>query len=173
MTISELYIQLDINDGNVANVLNAQCRQTSYGHLFVDSENGQCYLFDENANARDIKVVVSIDDNVFYRCTSLTSIKIPNSVKLIGIAAFDNCTSLTSVSIPDSVKNIRSWAFYDCTSLASISIPDSVKNIGGGAFGGCTSLESLVFKGKTIDEVKAMSSYPWGIKNKSVIKAKD
>ena len=53
-------------------------------------------------------------------------------VTSIGSWAFWKCTSLTSVTIPDSVTSIGDTAFYDCSSLADVTIPDSVTNIGGG-----------------------------------------
>ncbi len=87
---------------------------------------------------------VSISDNVFYDCTSLSSIVIPNSVTSIGTHAFDGCTSLSSIFIPNSVTSIGAYAFQYCASLSSIVIPNSVTSIGPYAFKGCTSLSSIV-----------------------------
>ncbi|MDE0861248.1 MAG: leucine-rich repeat domain-containing protein, partial [Akkermansiaceae bacterium] len=87
--------------------------------------------------------VTSIGNNAFRRCTSLTSITIPNSVTSIGGYAFYLCTSLTNITISDGVTNIGSSAFRDCTSLTSITIPDSVTSIGEDTFRACTSLTSI------------------------------
>lgn len=57
--------------------------------------------------------------------------------------AFEGCTLLTSVVIPDTVKVISFYAFKDCVSLTSIVIPDSVKDIDGGAFQNCTALKDV------------------------------
>ncbi len=88
--------------------------------------------------------VTSVGDQAFYECTSLTSITIPNSVTSIENAAFWKCTSLTSITIPNSVTSIGQWAFDDCFSLRSITIPNSVKSIGVHAFQSCNSLTSIV-----------------------------
>ena len=87
--------------------------------------------------------VTNIGDEAFSWCYSLTSIKIPNSVTNIGDEAFSWCYSLTSIKIPNSVTNIGDEVFYNCSSLTSIKIPNSVTNIGNHAFHGCTSLTSI------------------------------
>ena len=68
-----------------------------------------------------------------YR-TLLTSINIPEGVKIIGNEAFMGCSALTTIHIPDSVNSIGDRAFERCSSLTSIHIPDSVISIGNGAF---------------------------------------
>ena len=61
--------------------------------------------------------------------------------------AFRKCTSLTSITLPDSIATIARGAFYDCSSLTSIVIPDSVTSIEWWAFCGCKSLTDITFQG--------------------------
>lgn len=99
----------------------------------------------------------------------LTSATIGNGVTSIGENMFYYCTSLSSVTIPNSVTSIGKDAFYKCSFLTSVTIPDSVTNIGNSAFYGCNRLTSITFYGKTMDDVKAMNYYPWGIQDVSII----
>lgn len=85
----------------------------------------------------------SIPSSVFDRCTSLTSIKIPENVTRISIGMFYGCTNLANIEIPASVTHIGYYAFGYCTSLTNIEIPKNVTSIGGVAFRGCTSLTDI------------------------------
>ena len=84
--------------------------------------------------------VISIGDLTFLGCSNIRNIDISNSVTSIGAMAFSNCSSLTSVEIPNSVITINEYAFYACTSLKSVIIPNSVTSIGACAFSYCDHL---------------------------------
>ena len=87
--------------------------------------------------------VTSIGYYAFRRCSTLTSITIPNSVTSIENYAFEGCSSLTSLTLPNSVTSIEDCVFRYCSSLTSVTIPNSVTSIGQSAFYSCRSLTSL------------------------------
>ena len=84
-----------------------------------------------------------VNSSAFYGCSSLRSIKLPESLTSIGISAFDGCSSLRSIELPESLTSIGCSAFEGCSSLESIELPESLTWIGGYAFQYCSSLESI------------------------------
>lgn len=109
-----------------------------------------------------------IENWAFYKCNSLISVIIPNSVTSIGDFAFYKCDSLISIIIPDSVTSIGCQTFYGCSALTSITIPNSIINIGNNAFGKCTSLpiiNNLRYADTYLVEVVDKSLSTYSIKN--------
>ena len=102
--------------------------------------------------------VTSIGKSVFYDCSKLTSVTIPNSVTTIGVVAFLGCSSLTSITIPNSVTSIGDHAFSNCSSLTSITIGNSVTSIGDHTFHGCSSLTSVTIP----NSVTSIGDYAFG-----------
>ena len=97
----------------------------------------------------------------FNGCTSLTgTFIIPASVgesyaSRIGDSIFGRCTGLTEIQMPDSLKHISSGAFYGCSGLASMALPSSLETIGTSAtFTDCSGLEGEI----DLSGVKAESS---------------
>jgi hypothetical protein len=72
--------------------------------------------------------------------------------------------------IPDNIKHIANGAFFRCESLTTVYIPNTVTYIGYYAFSMCDALKEVIFKGRTLEEVKRMDNYPWDINDESIIK---
>jgi hypothetical protein len=85
----------------------------------------------------------SISSYMFYNCTKLTRVTLPNDVTSIGWGAFENCTGLLSITIPNSVTSIGNSTFRNCSGLPSITIPNGVTSIGNSAFAYCSGLPSI------------------------------
>ena len=66
------------------------------------------------------KYVLEIADNAFKNNSTITSVKILDSVKKIGNSAFENCSLLTYIRIGEAVKSIGSRAFYGCANVTQI-----------------------------------------------------
>ena len=167
MTYEELKIKLDLYDPE--DVLTSVGKQWCFGIWFVVCDEGDCHLFRKDGTEYDIGNVTALDRNLIHNA-NIKKIVIPDSVICIRSYAFSASRRLMSIMIPNSVTNIGTYAFKGCSGLTSVTIPDSVTNIGYCAFARCYSLKELVFKGKTIDDVKAMNGYPFGIKDTSIIR---
>jgi len=87
--------------------------------------------------------MTSIGYRVFTKCTSLSSVTIPNSVTSIGYETFWGCTSLTSITIPNSVTRISSNAFQNCSNLTSVTIEGNITLIESHAFASCSELTDV------------------------------
>ena len=70
---------------------------------------------------------------MFYQCSRLTTIHLPDNITSIEESAFSGCRGLTSIDIPRHVTNIGSEAFA-YTSIKEINIPEGVTFIGQNAF---------------------------------------
>ena len=89
--------------------------------------------------------VIAIGRSAFERCTGLTTIEFPESLREIGQWAFEECTGLTTIEFPEGLKEIGSATFENCTGLTSIEFPESLTKIGNQAFRNCNGLTTIEF----------------------------
>ena len=70
--------------------------------------------------------MTNIGNSAFYRCSSLTSVTIPNSVTSIGYGAFANCENIENVyCYAEEVPWADSDAFYASDKNATLYVPAS------------------------------------------------
>ena len=92
--------------------------------------------------------LTKIGQGCFVGCGSLTSIKIPSTVRAIDECVFQDCHSLERVELHEGPTSIGASAFINCGALNEITLPSSLRSIGNGAFwnAGCndTGMRYLV-----------------------------
>ena len=74
---------------------------------------------------------------------TITEIKIPETVKKIGVNAFYGCKALQAINLPEGLQIIEDALFEGCLSLEKIDLPDSLLEIGRQAFKGCENLRDI------------------------------
>lgn len=85
--------------------------------------------------------VVEVGKLAFSQVKGISDMKIPETVKTIGDAAFWE-SSLSSIELPATLEKIDESAF-DATSLKSFTVPAGVTSLGADVLYGCTALETI------------------------------
>lgn len=81
--------------------------------------------------------------NMFYYCTALSEITLPNKLVLLSIYTFAN-TALKKVQLPQSLTEIKAYAFQNCKDLESLNFPPNVTDIYSYTFQNCKKLKDIV-----------------------------
>lgn len=120
------------------------------GTMYPFSADGSVLLPWVNYGRRqDIRTLVledgvtNISSYAFENCDSLTSVSIPDSVRIIGVRAFANSDGLQTITIPAGVEEIHDGAFKLCKALKTITLPPAAQLIGDSIFQGCIRLTSI------------------------------
>lgn len=117
---------------------------------FANIENGQLELVLPEG-------VVSIGMSAFDFCESLKRINLPESLRELGISAFE-ATELTEVSIPDAIEEIPDRCFC-YVYLEKLKLPRNLKAIRSEAFVGLSSKKIVFPEGLEILESRCFDSH--------------
>ena len=90
-----------------------------------------------------------VDLYMFYNCRSLTSLKLPKTVKRIELYAMQYCKSLQKCTLPESLSEINDKAFAN-TSLSEVTFPASLTSIKSKVFYECSNLKTLRFTSPSV-----------------------
>ena len=75
-----------------------------------------------------------------FQDSSIRSIVLPKTLKVIRYMAFGNCKYLEKVVLQQGIMEIGECAFIGCLRLNRINLPDTILEIGDSAFMGCRDL---------------------------------
>ena len=80
--------------------------------------------------------------DMFYGCSELEKVVLPEKLERLEASAFAFCEALTEIDLPEGVQFLGRNAFERC-GFASICIPDSVTEIEGNPFKNCKALRTV------------------------------
>lgn len=110
---------------------------------FLENSSNVRFFFAHNPLLRSVSFFWEREySGNFAGCSNLTSVHLPDGLRVISRSAFEDCSSLEEIVIPESVEKIEECVFSGCTSLRTVSLPKSVK-MSWGTFSGCTSLKEI------------------------------
>ena len=91
----------------------------------------------------------TIGGYAFYKCQSLTDVKLPNNLKTIHSFVFNDCTSLKTINLPQSLTSLDDYSFMR-TGLISADLSNCVNltSIGSYSFSENQSLTSVILPRK-------------------------
>ena len=75
--------------------------------------------------------------------SSLKSIQIPDTVKVIDQAAFSGLNSVTTIKLPKKVKKIEEYTFYGCSKLKTVILPEQMESFENSSLMDCPALKSI------------------------------
>lgn len=111
-----------------------------------DTVKQMCWgAFEGNAYLEEIVVgsgLSKIPMAAFRDCTSLVTVKLPDSLREIEPHAFCKCRNLKNINIPENVRSVG-LAFWYCESLEEITLPKGLIQYTGGEFHYCNRLRKI------------------------------
>lgn len=109
----------------------------------VDIIAGGDAVFIEEGNSFYVTKDKYLPVALFYNCTHLEQVVLPNLCYFSGSHTFFGCKSLKSIVLPNNVSYIPKATFYNCFSLTDINLMSSITNIGDFAFTNCLKLSAF------------------------------
>ena len=87
--------------------------------------------------------IASISSSLFYLCTNLLDVIIPQTITLLPSSVFQYCASLNNIQIPANLQTIGASCCQYCTSFTQINLPASLTDIGANCFYACNNLAEI------------------------------
>ena len=118
---------------------------------YYDSRNGCNAIIETSTNtliAGCSKTVIpegiiSIARNAFLAAEELKQVVLPQSLKVIGEAAFVH-SGITEIDIPEGVRTLERYTFQYCVDLQKVTLPQSLETINVAALSHCGFKEVVI-----------------------------
>lgn len=120
----------------------------------------ESYAFIGNSYLKEVDIsnAQEVGADLFYYCTALESVTLPDNLEVLNGSVFGNCIALKEISLPAALTTIGSGCFYNCMALENVILPESVTSIESYAFFNCASMKSIHIS----EHVKTIGEYAFG-----------
>lgn len=149
-SLEEIHISADvtsISDSAFRNCESLTTIEIDENNAVYSAKNGIIY----NSEATE----------VIWASSALSGrIELPDTVAVIGKAAFEDCYEMTEIFMTGATQ-IEASAFSWCDGLESITLSNSLKSIGTGAFSSCIGLETIIFEGSMEEWIAVKKARLW------------
>ena len=106
--------------------------------------SGKVIIPESVSNNGIVYTVTEIADQAFWKCSAMTSVKIPESITYVGSLGFKECTSLDSLVFPNDDMKFSYWyVCQGCTNLTYVRLPEHLTRLSYFMFAECENLESI------------------------------
>lgn len=113
-------------------------------HVEKDALRGKDIVLPDYVTFKGTKYPVTLVAASAFENAQINSVKLPSSLKEIGLKAF-RATNIKELVIPASVKKVEGSAFAYCPNLTKVTFAASNMELIEGCFAGCHKLQSVTF----------------------------
>lgn len=138
-------------------VVKVPLKSVSFAASGIKSVGVGAFAYCADLDTVDLGKLEKLSDQMFKGCASLTSVRMPNTIKSIGRESFADCSALSSVSFSSGLTAIADGAFANTTALKSVVVPEKVTRIGASAFE-LSGLETITLNSVTDIGARAFAS---------------
>lgn len=115
-------------------------------------------------SAKVLDGVTEIGDMAFFMCFDLESVKLPDTLKVVGKGAFQYDEALTECELPKGLETVKDSAFFGAENWTGVDrIPSTVKTIGAYGFAECKGSKLTIPEGITKIEEFSFWGYEEGL----------
>ena len=111
-----------------------------------------CFSNTNGFSANIPEGITTVSSDAFSRCSRLTSVVLPLSVKVLDATCFAWCPELRRIQLPPDLTDIKTYVFDSC-SLSSVTIPSKVVTVLERAFGDMSTLKQVIFETTAVPEI--------------------